>query len=203
MAGNLYIVAAPSGAGKTSLVRALVERVPGIAISVSHTTRPPRPNDRDGVDYYFLTEAEFKQKAEAGDFLEHAEVHGCFYGTSKSWVLKQLEAGTDIILEIDWQGAALVSRLMPDAVSIFIFPPSMAVLSKRLHARGQDDQAVIDSRLAAAKAEMQHFADFKYLVLNDDFEVALDDLSSVVRAERLLLDRQQQNLSKLLADLLD
>jgi len=190
MSGNLYIVSAPSGAGKTSLVAALLEADRGIRKSVSYTTRPPRPGEANGSHYHFVAAAEFARMAQAGDFLESALVHDNRYGTSRKWVEAQITADTDIVLEIDWQGAAQVRRLMPAAISIFILPPSFEALLQRLNARGQDPAETIARRLANARVEIAHVTDFDYVIINRDFQTAATDLQDVVRAERLRTPRQ-------------
>lgn len=200
--GHLYIVSAPSGAGKTSLVKALVEQDPQVVVSVSHTTRAMREGERDGVDYNFVTPERFNAKIEQGQFLEYAEVFGNKYGTSQVWVQEQLSRGLDVILEIDWQGASQVRRLMPQARSIFILPPSRAVLEQRLRGRGTDSQEVIERRLAEAVSEMSHYAEFDYLIINDDFGTALADLASVFRSARLSQELQQKRHQTLLSELL-
>ncbi len=183
--GTLYIVSAPSGAGKTSLVRALCERLEDVVMAVSHTTRPPRPGEVDGVDYHFVSREQFERMVRAGEFLEHAEVFGNHYGTSRQAVEKELAAGRDVILEIDWQGARQVREKMPEALSIFILPPSREALRERLTQRGQDSEAVIERRMAQAVAEMRHYDEYDYLVINDDFAVALEDLVTIFGAGRL------------------
>ncbi|MCG8023030.1 MAG: guanylate kinase [Candidatus Thiodiazotropha endolucinida] len=188
--GTLYILSAPSGAGKTSLLKALYKKDKEIRISVSHTTRPMRPGEEDGVDYYFIDQESFLVKVERGDFLEHAEVFGNYYGTDETSVRSQLEAGEDIVLEIDWQGAEQVRRRFPGAVSIFILPPSPGVLYERLSNRGQDSHEVIQGRMREAISEMSHYAEFDYLIFNDNFELALSELWSIVIAHRLKLSRQ-------------
>jgi guanylate kinase len=200
--GLLLIVSAPSGAGKTSLVTALLERDPQLLVSVSHTTRRRRATERDGVNYHFVDDARFEQMVSAGAFLEHAEVFGNRYGTSVAAVAAQRQLGRDVILEIDFQGANQVRARFPDAVSIFILPPSTEELQKRLTKRGQDDDSVIRERLAKARWEMSHYADYDYLLVNDDFAVALGELACIVTAERLRLTRQQQRLGPLLTALL-
>ncbi len=200
--GMLLIVSAPSGAGKTSLVAALLERDPGVSVSVSHTTRQRRPRERDGVNYHFVDHRRFEAMVAAGEFLEHAEVFGNRYGTSAAAVDGARRQGRDVVLEIDVQGAAQVRQRYPGVVSIFVLPPSAAVLESRLTGRGEDDESVIRARLAKARWEMSHYGDFDYLIVNDDFDIAADELSSVVRAERLRLPRQQSRLQTLLADLL-
>jgi guanylate kinase len=200
--GILYTISAPSGAGKTSLVRALLRSIDNIRVSVSHTTRPQRPGETEGVDYHFVSMAQFKTMLDETAFLEHARVFDNFYGTSQAWVSEQLAAGTDVILEIDWQGAAQVRRILPDTRSIFILPPSQTTLLERLQSRGQDDEATIRRRMIAAVDEMSHFPEAEYLVINDDFETALADLTAIVRCQRLSLDAQQRRHEALLADLL-
>ncbi len=199
---TLYIVTAPSGAGKTSLVRALLEQEQAIRVSVSYTTRPPRPGERDGVDYHFVDRERFLAMQAAGDFLEYAEVFGNYYGTSRRWLEQQLDQGTDVILEIDWRGARQVRRLMPRAVSIFILPPSREALLQRLRQRGQDSEEVITRRNREAIEEMSHYHEFDYLVVNDHFETALAQLRCIVQSQRLRLPRQQQQLRAMLARLL-
>lgn len=190
MSGNLYIVSAPSGAGKTSLVAALLEADGGIRKSVSYTTRRPRPGEINGSHYHFVTTADFERMAEAGDFLESALVHDNRYGTSRKWVEEQMAADIDIVLEIDWQGAAQVRKLMPAAISIFILPPSFEALMQRLNTRGQDPADVIARRLANAREEIAHVTDFDYVIINADFRTAASELQDVVRAERLRTPRQ-------------
>lgn len=190
MSGNLYIVSAPSGAGKTSLVSALLETDRGIRKSVSYTTRQPRPGEINGSHYHFVTTADFERMAQAGDFLESALVHDNRYGTSRKWVQEQMAADIDIVLEIDWQGASQVRKLMPAAISIFILPPSFEALLKRLNARGQDPADVIARRLANAREEIAHVTDFDYVIINNDFRTAASELQDVIRAERLRTPRQ-------------
>jgi len=198
----LLIVSAPSGAGKTSLVAALLEEDSRLLVSVSHTTRPRRPRERDGVNYHFVDAERFATMAAAGEFLEHAEVFGNRYGTAASTVDAERSRGRDVILEIDFQGAAQVRNRYPDAVSIFILPPSTAALANRLTGRGEDEDTVIRQRLDKARWEMSHYGDYDYLVVNDDFAVARADLLSIVRAERLKRSRQEAGLESLLRDLL-
>ena len=200
--GTLFIVSAPSGAGKTSLVRALLGRLPGLELSVSSTTRPPRRGESDGVDYHFLDEGAFMERIEAGRFLEHARVFGNLYGTSRDAVEARLDAGADVILEIDWQGAQQVRQALPEAVSVFILPPSRAELRRRLSERGQDSAAVIERRLAEAVEEISHYAEYDYLVVNDAFEQALCQLQSLVEAQRLARERQGRAHAATLAELL-
>jgi guanylate kinase len=199
--GTLYTVSAPSGAGKTSLVKALVERCAGVRVSVSHTTRDIRPGELDGVNYHFTHEDNFLSMLQRQEFLEHARVFGNLYGTSRLWVEQELTAGTDVILEIDWQGAQQVKQLLPDTRCIFIMPPSRETLEQRLNARGQDNASVIAARMAEAVEEMSHYVDSDYLVVNQDFEEALGDLQAIVSSMRLRTARQSQVLQPMLADL--
>ncbi len=185
MSGRLFIVCAPSGAGKTSLVNALLTADPGIKLSVSFTTRKPRPGEVDGREYHFVTEQEFERLAARGTFLESALVHGNHYGTSKLWIAEQRAAGADILLEIDWQGAAQIRSLIPESIAIFILPPSFEALLSRLNKRAQDAPVVIAARLAAAREEISHVGEFDYVIINDKFSAAVEDLVSIVRAERL------------------
>ncbi len=202
VAGTLYIISAPSGAGKTSLVKALLERLPGVCLSISHTTRAPRPGERNGVEYHFVSLEKFEGMVGAGDFMEHARVFDNYYGTSSASVRAQLEQGEDVILEIDWQGARQVRESIPDATGVFILPPSQAVLRERLTARGQDDAKIITRRMQDAVSEISHYTEYQYLIINDDFNAALDDLVSIVRSKRLALDHQQQRSLKLIEGLL-
>lgn len=188
--GNLLIVSAPSGAGKTTLVKALLAGDAQVGYSVSCTTRSPRTGERDGVDYFFIDDEAFRRRIAAGEFLEHAEVHGHRYGTLRSWIDAQLQADRDVVLDIDTQGAAQVRALMPEAVSIFILPPSLAELESRLRARGTDTDAVIERRLAAARAEIARAGDYDYVIVNKDLDTAIADLAAVVRASRLRHARQ-------------
>ncbi|HQQ63508.1 MAG TPA: guanylate kinase [Pseudomonadales bacterium] len=200
--GILYTVSAPSGAGKTSLVTALVAACDNLRVSVSHTTRPRRPGEVDGINYHFTDRATFEAMLLAGDFLEQAEVFGNLYGTSQQWVEDTLAQGLDVILEIDWQGAQQIRRLMPDSIGIFILPPSLASLKERLNGRGQDDDAIIAERLAQARDEISHYSEADYIVVNKDFERALGDLIAITRAQPLRLEPQLIHLEGLLADLL-
>jgi len=200
--GTLYIVSAPSGAGKTSLVKALTDTAPQVRVSVSHTTRAPRAGERDGVHYHFVDRETFQAMVAEDAFLEHAEVFGNFYGTARSSVQALMDQGLDVILEIDWQGAAQVRRLMPEALSVFILPPSRAELEARLRGRGQDSDEVIARRLGEAQAEMAHHGEFDYLVVNDDFDRALGELQALFTARRLRREAQIPRLTGLLADLL-
>ena len=201
-AGTLFTVSAPSGAGKTSLVRELVERCPQLRVSVSHTTREVRPGEQDGVSYHFVTDTVFESMLLRAEFLEHAQVFNHYYGTSQSWVEEQLAAGSDVVLEIDWQGAAQVKRQIPDAVAIFILPPSREALLQRLRQRGRDGEAVIEQRMSQAVDELSHYAEADYIVVNDVFETALDELLAVVQAQRLRALTQVERLRHLLTDLL-
>lgn len=200
--GCLFTVSAPSGAGKTSLVKALLEQDSRLQVSVSHTTRPMRPGEADGLNYHFVSQADFAALRDQGGFIECAEVFGNWYGTSKAWVQTMLESGSDIILEIDWQGAEQIKAWWPDTCAIFIFPPSHATLKHRLIGRGQDSEDVIQRRLSEAELEMQHYTLSDYLVINDDFQIALHDLQAIVRAERLKTGRQTQAQRALMCDLI-
>lgn len=201
MSGQLFIVAAPSGAGKTTLVKRLLAIDP-VRLSISHTTRSPRVGEDNGVAYHFITVDQFKAKMNDGEFLEWAEVHGNYYGTSKSWIATELSAGRDVLLEIDWQGAAQVRQAFPAAVGVFILPPSMEELTRRLTGRGTDSQTVISARLAAAQDEMRHVGEFDYVIINDDLELALTDLAVVVRAARLKFLAQKHRHAELFSHLL-
>ena len=184
-AGEFVFVAGPSGAGKSSLVNALLQSEPGLTISLSTTTRSPRPGEVDGKDYRFVTPEVFKQERDQGQFLEWAEVHGHFYGTSKTWIEQQMQTGSDVILEIDWQGAQQIRKLIPVVQWIFIFPPSIEALEERLRKRGQDEEATIERRLAAAHIELQHAHEANFIVINDAFDQALADLRHILAASRL------------------
>ena len=201
--GCLFVLAAPSGAGKTSLVAALLQREPGIRLSVSYTTRPARPGEVDGVHYHFIDEPRFLELKARGEFLEHAFVHGYWYATSATWLRDQVAHGRDVLLEIDWQGAAQVRRLIPDAVHVFILPPSLDALRERLEKRGQDAPEIIMRRLEAAREELRHCVEFDYVIMNQDFARAIDDLSAIVRAARLTAPRQAARHAQLLQRLLD
>lgn len=201
--GNLYIISAPSGAGKTSLVRAIVDTVPNVAVSVSHTTRPMRAGEVEGRDYHFVSTEQFQAMADNGDFLEHATVFGNSYGTSRQHIQEQLAAGSDVILEIDWQGARQIRQRMDGCTSIFIVPPSVQALRERLQGREQDSDDVIESRMREAVSEMTHYPEFDYIVINDDFGQARDELAAIFVSRRMRLDRQQQNHAQLLAGLLE
>ncbi|WP_028241413.1 guanylate kinase [Stutzerimonas azotifigens] len=200
--GTLYIVSAPSGAGKTSLVKALIESQPQIRVSVSHTTRAMRPGEVDGVNYHFVSREEFLERLSRNEFLEHAEVFGNLYGTSQRWLEETLAEGYDLILEIDWQGAQQVRRLMPQARSIFILPPTQEALRQRLTSRGQDSDEIIERRMREAVSEMSHYAEYDYLVINDEFAHALADLAAIFRANQLRQEAQQRRYAALLQQLL-
>ncbi|WP_120994365.1 guanylate kinase [Stutzerimonas urumqiensis] len=200
--GTLYIVSAPSGAGKTSLVKALIDSQPQVRVSVSHTTRAIRPGEVDGVNYHFVSREDFLERLERNEFLEHAEVFGNLYGTSQRWLEDTLAAGQDLILEIDWQGAQQVRRLMPAARSIFILPPTQEALRQRLTNRGQDSEDIIERRMREAVSEMSHYVEYDYLVINDDFAHALADLQAIFRANQLRQEPQQQRFEGLLRQLL-
>ncbi|MBE9396845.1 guanylate kinase [Pontibacterium sp. N1Y112] len=200
--GTLYVVSAPSGAGKTSLVKALLERDSRVLVSVSHTTRDMRPGEVDGKDYNFVDMDHFNQMIGEGAFLEHADVFTNKYGTSQVWVEEQLAQGMDVILEIDWQGAQQVRRLMPECLSVFILPPSQEELRRRLTGRGTDSQDVIDHRMSQAVSEMSHYGEYDYMIINDDFDTALNELVAVFLSRRLGQNRQSQKHQELLQGLL-
>lgn len=202
MLGCLYVVAAPSGAGKTSLVASLVGSTDALEVSVSYTTRPARPGESDGVEYHFTNEQCFKTMIADDAFLEYAQVYQHFYGTSKEWVSKRLQQGVDVLLEIDWQGAQRIRQQFPAAIFIFILPPSLAILEERLRRRQQDSEEVIARRMSLARAEISHYPEYDYLIVNDDFGDALSNLRRIVRAQRLRCHVQQQRLAPLLEDLL-
>jgi guanylate kinase len=201
-AGTLYIVSAPSGAGKTTLVGALLKKMPDVKASISHTTRPMRPGEKEGINYHFVSEETFLSLINKEAFLEHAQVYNHFYGTSKEWVEKTLSEGIDVILEIDWQGAEQIRDLIPESKSIFILPPSLEALEERLIKRGQDDPTVIKRRLAAAKEEISHYMMADYLLINDGFDETLVEFNSIILHERLKLQSQKQKNLNLLNSLL-
>lgn len=201
--GTLYVVSAPSGAGKTSLLRQLISEIQLVETSISHTTRAMRDGEQDGVDYHFVSLDTFQDLIAEDAFFEHAEVFGNFYGTSKASIEEQLAQGIDVILEIDWQGARQIRQQMPSSRSIFILPPSQQALRERLDGRGQDDEATIEKRMLAAKSEMSHFDEYDYLVINDDFSLAVSELKAILLAERQKLAYQQQKYAQLLSNLLD
>jgi guanylate kinase len=190
MSGNLFIISAPSGAGKTSLVQALLGINPHIDLSISYTTRDPRPGERDGKDYHFISRKIFLAMAERGEFLESAEVYGNLYGTSQTWISQEIAKGRDILLEIDWQGASQVRRLFPDSISLFILPPSREALEQRLKGRGKDNDKVIAERMAAVREDVAHIAEFDYVIINDNLNEALRELDAVVLSASLVGARQ-------------
>ena len=191
MSGTLFIVSAPSGAGKTTLVRELLARDSRVHLSISHTTRAPRSGEQDGLDYHFVDMTAFLSMRDRGGFIESAEVHGNFYGTSRAWLEREIAAGRDVLLEIDWQGAQQVRRCFPEAVGIFIMPPSLAELERRLRGRGTDDEATIARRHRAALDEMRHVAEFDYVIINNELAEAIGDLTAAVHASRLRLAQQK------------
>ena len=197
---NLFVVAAPSGAGKTSLIDALLKLDTEIKLSMSYTTRAPREGEVDGVDYHFVAREKFEQMIAAGEFLEHASVHGNYYGTSRKWIEAELAGDHDVLLEIDWQGAAQVRRLFPHMSGIFILPPSLAELRRRLESRGKDSPETIQKRLAGAREEISHVLEFEYIIVNESFDSALADLLAVVRATRVARAQQAVRLEKLVAE---
>ena len=196
--GNLFVVVAPSGAGKTSLVAELLRREPRVRLSISYTTRKPREGEAHGREYHFIARADFERMIASGDFLEHANVYGNYYGTSRRWIEEQLSAGENVLLEIDWQGAAQVRKLFAHMVGIFILPPSLAELSRRLEARGKDAPEAIATRMASAREEVSHVLEFEYIIVNEEFDSAVADLQAVVRAARLSRARQSARLVSLL-----
>ena len=200
--GSLYVISAASGAGKTTLVSAMLQQVSDIEVSVSHTTRVPREGEVDGVNYHFVNKAKFQEMVEAGAFFESAEVFGNMYGTSRQHIQEQLLKGKDVILEIDWQGARQIRQLITDCKSIYIAPPSITTLRERLSKRGQDDEVVINKRMCEAVSEMSHYVEYEYLVINDDFDEARDNLAAIIKGNRMLFERQQQKHAQLLAELL-
>lgn len=199
--GRLYIISAPSGAGKTSLISQLIQQDTKVNVAISHTTRPRRLGEHNGKHYHFINTHEFKRKIEQQHFLEHAEVFGNHYGTSSQAIKTQLENNHDVILEIDWQGAQQVRKLHPNAISIFILPPSVNALKQRLHARKQDSQDVIKTRLQQACEDMCHYHEFDYIVINDDFDIATQDLASIFVCQRMTLKQQQQRNSEFLTEI--
>lgn len=201
--GTLYVFSAPSGAGKTSLVKALLEKTPNIGVSVSHTTRAPREGEVNGKDYNFVSHQVFQDLIGQAAFLEHAQVFDNFYGTSQIWVEQELQAGRDVILEIDWQGAEQIRKQMPEMISVFILPPSRDELLKRLTGRGTDSQEIIERRMEDAESEMSHYGEFNYLIINDDFETALQQLHAIVIARRQRTAAQSQIQQELLRNLLN
>ncbi|MFT5521190.1 MAG: guanylate kinase [Enterobacterales bacterium] len=200
--GNLYIVSAPSGAGKTSLLKALTTKDDGISTSISTTTRLIRKGEVNGVDYHFVSIEDFHELIQQGDFLEHAEVFGNFYGTSENRLNKALNLGNDLVLEIDWQGAQQIREQLPDAISIFILPPSRDELARRLTGRGQDNPEIIEKRMSSAIEEISHYNEYDFLIINDDFDIALNDLESIIKAHRLVQTKQTNANQQLISDLL-
>ena len=201
--GTLFIVAAPSGAGKSSIVNACLARDPGISLSISFTSRPPRPGERHAEHYHFVDAAEFQRMIDAGDFFEYARVHGDWKGTARQSVEPQLAAGRDVLLEIDWQGARQVRAMVPDAVGVFILPPSRAALDERMRKRGQDSEEVMARRLAAAREEMSHYDEFDFVIVNEDFDTAVAEMCAVFTASRLRCQTQSLRHAGLIAALLD
>ena len=199
---NLFIIAAPSGCGKTSLVKALIEKVNNLCVSVSHTTRAARLGEEHGKNYFFVSKEDFNEISNSNGFIESAQVFDNYYGSAKQTVKDLLEQGQDVILEIDWQGAQQVKQSFTDAIGIFILPPSISALAERLTDRGQDDQSIIDRRMKDAVSEMQHFDEFDYLVINDDFNIALNDLTHIIYTQRLSLAQQTQQQQDLLKQLI-
>ncbi|WP_439898213.1 guanylate kinase [Iodobacter violaceini] len=199
--GNLFVVTAPSGAGKTTLVAALLAADQNVQLSVSFTTRAARPGEVDGKDYHFVSREVFEQMIHNGDFLEHAEVYGNYYGTSQTWINTAIATGRDILLEIDWQGAAQVRRLFPEAIGLFILPPSVEILEQRLKNRGKDSDEVIERRMRVAKEEISHVEEFDYVIVNEHIDEAVRDIVSAVRAERLKLHRQSTRHQILISSL--
>ncbi len=200
--GCLFVLAAPTGAGKTSLVHALLAREPGIRLSVSYTTRTPRLGEKEGIHYHFVDQSRFDELRRTGEFLEDACVYGNWYATSATWLKQQLESGQDILLEIDWQGAGQVRKIFPDSIQIFVLPPSLAALRERLEKRGQDSVDVIERRLAMVREEFRHYVDFDYVIINQDFTAASNDLAAIVRSARLLAPRQRVRHASLLRELI-
>ena len=189
-AGSLFLVSAPSGAGKSSLVNAMLAKVPGVFLSISTTTRAPRPGEQNGREYHFVTVEDFLAAKDRDEFLEYAEVHGNYYGTSKKWIQEQIAAGHDVLLEIDWQGAQQVRKVFPDAVSLFILPPSIQALEERLHKRGQDSELTISKRLLGAGAEIAHANEFEFVIINENFETALEQFCAIITSGRLRFNKQ-------------
>ncbi len=199
--GSMFLIVAPSGAGKSSLVAALLESDSNLALSVSFTTRSPRPGEIEGVNYHFISEPEFLSRKDQGDFLEWAVVHGNYYGTSRSWIMEKMQHGQDVILEIDWQGAKQIQKIIPAAVWIFILPPTFKILEERLRSRGQDDESTIQRRINAAHDELMHMGEANYLVVNDLFQTAILELRQIISAERLRTRPQQRRLADIIDNL--
>ena len=200
MPGNLFVVVAPSGAGKTSLVNELLRRDAKIRLSISHTTRAPREGEAHGREYHFVSRAQFERMIASGDFLEHANVYGNYYGTSRRWIENELGGDHDVLLEIDWQGARQVRNLFPHTVGIFVLPPSISELRRRLEARGKDAPESIATRMASAREEVSHVLEFQYIIVNEEFDSAVSDLQAIVRANRVARERQSARLASLLAE---
>lgn len=200
--GNLYIVAAPSGGGKTSLVRTVLANLDNIVVSISHTTRPKRPGENEGVDYFFINEPQFLDMVNNNEFVEHAVVFSHYYGTSVAQIQQRLQQGIDIVLDIDWQGAQQIRHLFPTAISIFVIPPSLQVLKERLRNRRQDSEEVITDRMHRAQEEMSHYPEFDYLIVNDNFDHAALELQAIVLTQRLQMSQQSHRQRKLLSFLL-
>ncbi len=201
MTGNMFVVTAPSGAGKTTLVSGLLAADSKIQLSISHTTRPPRAGEIDGKHYHFIDRQMFESMINAGDFLESAEVYGNYYGTSHAWIREQIASGQDILLEIDWQGAEQVRRIFPSAIGIFILPPSLDTLETRLRARGKDDEATIAKRMQSAQLEISFVDNFDYIIVNEDMKTAIFDLTSIVRSQRLKQIQQSARHTRLISEL--
>jgi guanylate kinase len=201
--GTLYIISSPSGGGKTSLVNALIESNTRLETSISHTTRPPRPGEKDGIDYYFVTHEHFLKKINRGIFLEYANVFGYYYGSSRPWIEDKIQQGIDVILEIDWQGAQQIRKIMPEIISIFILPPAWNILKTRLQKRGQDKEDTINTRMNNAQREIAHYHEYDYLIVNDNFTKALSDLNAIIRVQRLRTAVQKKELDRLLKKLLE
>lgn len=200
--GNLFVVAAPSGGGKTSMVRAVAQRLASLEISISHTTRPIRPTEKANVDYFFVSEAEFMAMAAKDAFIEYAKVFDYYYGTSIEQIKNRLEAGIDVLLDIDWQGAQQIKQLFPAAIGVFVLPPSLEELKRRLEARKRDNAEIIDKRMAQAIDEMRHYNAFDYVIVNDVFDRACDELCAVITSNRLTLERQSIKVGDLISNLL-
>ncbi len=202
MSGTLFIISAASGTGKTSLIKQLVSTLDAIEVSISHTTRSKRPGEADGINYHFVDQAAFQDMLGNSEFLEHAEVFGNWYGTSQTWVTDRLKQGQDVILEIDWQGAQQVRKLIPEAQSIFILPPCLETLKKRLNQRQQDSDSVIQQRLSEAQEEISHYPEYDHLVVNDDFDQAVQELEAIITASRLNIHSASKTLRPLIEQLL-
>jgi len=199
--GSLFVVSAPSGAGKSSLVNALLKQDADIELSISYTTRPPRPGEQHGREYYFTSIPDFQARSKAGEFLESAEVHGNYYGTSRMAIREKMESGKDVLLEIDWQGAQQIRKVFPGSIGIFIIPPSISALKERLIKRGQDGESVIAKRLLAAGGEIAHAPEFEYVIINQDFNFALSQLAAIVKATRCRFEQQSARYADLFAQL--